>query len=141
MPHTRVLLGMLPLLIVLMGACGGSRGPPAPGATPSRVCWTLQRTIDGLVATADTGFVPSRFAFEVTPAGVIVARGTRIRGRWSMVTADSVHAEWEEGRRRVWLFGSARQDRFVGSGHVFTWVGASVLVRYTGVRVRCDPNP
>jgi hypothetical protein len=104
-------------------------------AAPLRVCWSLQRTIDGGTVKADTGFVPSHFEFEVTTAGVIIVPDTRIRGRWTTLSADSVHAEWGEGQRRVWLFGSVRQDRFTGSGHVFTRVGASVLVTYTGVRV------
>jgi len=139
-PNTKLVLGA-PLLLALLGACGTTGGARAPGAAPLRVCWSLQRTIDGGTVAADTGFVPSHFEFEVTRAGVIIVPDTRIRGRWTMLSADSVHAEWGGGRRRVWLFGSVRQDRFMGSGHVFTRVGASVLVTYTGVRVSCDPHP
>ncbi|MDH3458852.1 MAG: hypothetical protein OER90_18580 [Gemmatimonadota bacterium] len=140
MPKTWLALGAFTPLIALTGACGAPSGAPALSAAPLSVCWTLQRTIDGAAVTADTGFVPSQFAFSVSPAGAISIPGTSVSGRWTVVSTDSVHAEWGEGRRRVWLFGSVQEDQFTGSGHVFTRVGASVLVTYAGVRVRCDPG-
>ncbi len=134
------MVGVLQPLITLMGACGAPGGTPVADATPARVCWALQRTIDGLAVIADTGDVPSRFELEVTPAGGIVVPGTQVRGQWTRLSADSVRAEWGEGRQRVWLFGNVRQGRFTGAGHAFTRAGASVLVTYTGARVRCQPD-
>ena len=138
MLKTWLALGAFTPLIALTGACGAPRGAQALSAAPVSVCWMLQRSIDGAAVTADTGFVPSQFAFEVSPAGAISFPGTAISGRWTVVSADSVRAEWGERRQRVWLFGRVQQNQFSGSGHVFTRVGASVLVTYTGVRVKCD---
>lgn len=136
--HRWATRGGLLLGIAFTCTCSSSRKPAIPEIIPARVCWTLQRTIDDVSITKDTSYIPSRFEFEVTSTGTITAPGTDIRGRWFTVQGDSVHAEWTEGRRRIWLYGAMRESRFHGSGHVFTRFGATILVSYVGIRRACE---